>query len=380
MTEAEAKFEPLRFPEAQLQKALAQRLSFLEPLSRAYEAAVGSGGPWSIAALHRLALWALHFAEEVDLIEPPASLKGPALEKFRKDLRSVSIPLREKAKSTWNDAYSKAVAAGRFSPILPEIADSLSDFGLSPPGRAQGPKRKLHLAGVGMPASPQAMAEAFRVVREKLIKNAKDPLAWVDYGNLLWAEQKPLFSKMAYERAIALSAKNATALNNLAVVKWNQEGESWVSLMEVVSLLEESLKIDDFFLVAKQNLAILMNYYRIFPKAKSLWEQVLARSPNPEAQEGLAIALQGTGNLSAAENAFQKLSVQVKGPSPLVAFHKAARHSMRGLSFVDIAQGSEEMERCVDVLETISESSLQGFEKTAFDHLKGKCETWKTAR
>src|SRR5206468_7501850 len=51
----------------------------------------------SVAALDRLALWAMNFANEVDAI-PSAQAKNP--DAFRKSLGSVSGPLRRKAYET----------------------------------------------------------------------------------------------------------------------------------------------------------------------------------------------------------------------------------------------------------------------------------------
>ena len=218
-------FDPMKLPEAQLQKGLTQRLNFLEPLSKSYQSVVQVGGAWGVAALHRLALFAVHFADEVDAIEPPSSLKGPSLEKFRRDLGSISGPLREKARVTWNDGYTKALGVNLFSPFLPEVADSLADFKVPTPGRAQGPRGKFHLAGLSADGSPDTQSVAFQKVRNKLILNAKDAGAWIDYGNLLWGDGKPLLAKIAYQRALALNPRNALALNNLAVVQISSGGE-----------------------------------------------------------------------------------------------------------------------------------------------------------
>jgi hypothetical protein len=59
MMEQERRFAPLSMPEAKLKAGIAERLAFLEPLSRAYTSAVEAGGPWAVAALDRLAAWAM---------------------------------------------------------------------------------------------------------------------------------------------------------------------------------------------------------------------------------------------------------------------------------------------------------------------------------
>jgi tetratricopeptide (TPR) repeat protein len=365
LSEQEVQFEPMKFPEKQLQRALNQRLSFLDPLSRAYQSAVQMGGPWAVAALHRLASFAYHFADEVDSIEPPSSLQGAALEKFRRDLSSVSLPLREKAKSTWNDGYAKASSLKLMSPVLPEMADRLADFRVQSPGRAQGPRGQFRLAGMPPQGGDQSVSSAFQKVREQLLKNAKSEAAWVNYGNLLWGDGKPLLAKIAYERALSLNSKSVSALNNLAVVGVSSEGEEdWVAAGEGIHYLQEALNIDDFNIPAKVNQAKILNYYRLFARSKNLWEQVLVRNSTADAEEGFAIALQGTGNSSAAESRFKKNAG--KSDSKFVPiYHEAARSHPKN---------------CVSLLDDLDSSSLLGFEKQSVEYLKEKCKSWKESQ
>ncbi len=367
LSENEATFSPLKLPEVHLQKALNERINFLEPLSRSYQSVMQAGGVWGIAGLHRLALFAMHFADEVDAIDPPSE---NTREKFRRNLVTVSGPLREKAKSTWNDGYLKAVSANIFSPVLPEVADQLADFRVSVPGRAQGPQGHFQLSGMAVDGASDGRENAFQKVRERLIQNSKDTTAWVDYGNLLWGEGKPLMAKIAYERTLSLQSRNVAALNNLAVVKLSSENEEdWVTATSSAGLLQDALKIDDFFIAAKMNLATLMNYYRLFSKAKPLWDQVLVKVRSGEAWSGLGIALQGTGNTGASEAAFQKAKdLGFEHSGFILNFHEAARQSIKG------GNGANE---CLSLLEKVDKSSLKGFEKTAVSHLRGKCEQWK---
>ena len=139
---------PLELPEANLKKALGERLEFLGELSRAYNSVVDAGGPWAIAALDGLATWAVGFADEVDRIQPSPGTPPAAVEGFRKQLRSVSDPLRKKAMDTWLDAYRKALAAEVLSPALPGICDRLAELKAPTPFRAQGFHGKLRLAGM----------------------------------------------------------------------------------------------------------------------------------------------------------------------------------------------------------------------------------------
>ena len=368
LMEKEANFEPMKFPEAQLKKGLNQRLTFLAPLSQAYQGAVEVGGPWGIAALHRLALWATQFADEVDAIEAPSTLQGAALDRFKKQLLSVSQPLREKAKSTWSDAYAKAASGLLLSPVLPEIADRLADFKAGLPGRAQGSRGGFVLSGLPANGGTEGSVAALSRVRSGLLKDAKDAGLWLDYGNLFWGEGKPLLAKIAYQRSLALRSKNAAALNNLAVVLMVSEGEEdWIASSEAAASLEEALKVDDFFVAAKSNLASLMNYYRLFSRAKLLWDQVRVRHAGGAADFGLAVALQGLTQYGQAEALFQKSSGEMSYSS-LVAYHQAAQESLKG------AAGAEE---CGSLLRKMDENAFQGFEKNSVSYLMKRCESWR---
>jgi hypothetical protein len=175
-------------------------------------------------------------------------------------------------------------------------------------------------------------------------------------------------AKVAYERALTLNSKNPAVLNNLGVVVIMSESEEdWLAVAEGSHYFEEALRMDDFFVPAKMNLATLLNYYRSFRRAKSLWDQVLARGTNKDGEAGLAVALQGSGNIPAAVGAFQRAEDQGVGKSQFVeSYHEAARASIKG------AEGAGQ---CVTILAGMDSSAI-GFEKLAVEHLKGKCEAW----
>ena len=219
LMERGAAFDPLKLPEGPLQKAIKQRLDFLEPLARAYESAVEAGGPWAVAALGRLAAFAYRFADDVDGIAPPANADEEGLVQFRKGLTKFSSPLREQAIRSWREAYTKAVSSELLSPAVPEIADRLADARSPFPARAQGPRGQLRLAGLPTDGGKDSVPAALQKTRDKLLKNAENADAWVDYGNLLWGSGKPQLAKIAYDRALSLSHKNAPALNNRAVIR-----------------------------------------------------------------------------------------------------------------------------------------------------------------
>ncbi|MCM2321712.1 MAG: hypothetical protein NDJ90_00440, partial [Oligoflexia bacterium] len=366
--EQEARFAPLELPEAQLKKAMNQRLAFLEQLSRAYGSAVEAGGPWAIAALDRLAGWVMGFAEEVERIAAPPGAAPAAVAQFRKTLAGVSGPLRKKAVQTWQEAYTKCIAAEAMSPALPEIADRLADSGIAGVGRAQGVHGLYRLAGVPADGGPEGSSAALEKTRAKLVKNPQDSVAWLDYGNLLWGQGKPLLSSLAYDRAEALNRRSPAAINNRAVVELSLAkgtSEDWLVAATASERFRGASKLDEFFLPAKFNRASLLNYYRLFPKAKPLWEQVLAKGAGADAQDGMAIALQGTGDLRRAEAAFQRASELGSPDSRFAAvYHEAAR-----LAATSPAQ-------CLSRIEDGDSATLTGFEKNAFERLKRACTSW----
>jgi tetratricopeptide (TPR) repeat protein len=364
--EASAHFEPLRLPEATLKKAMNQRLEFLEPLSRAYSGALSAGGPWGIAALDRLALWAWNFADDIDKIPPPNGIQGAALEQFQKNLKSISDPLRKKALNTWSDAYAKAAQMEALSPVLPSVVDRLADEGARTPFRAQGPRGRFRLAGLPADGGADGRAGALQKTRDRLTKNVQDAAAWVDYGNLLWGTGKPLLAKVAYEYALKLNPKNPAALNNRGVIAANGDNEEdWARAAEARQLFREALRADEFFLPAKLNYAALLNYYRVFGKAKSLWTQVRLKAQNADVEDGAAIALQGMGDLAAADEAFNKAASLGGAPGRFAAAYNAAARSA--------AQTKDGGADCLAKLGGLNEINLNGFEKDAVIHLRGIC-------
>jgi len=364
MLEVEARLEPMTLPEAQLKKALNQRLEYLEKLSQAYNSAVESGGPWGIAALDRLALWVFNLAEDIDRIPAAAGADAKVAAQFRKNLLSVSDPLRKKAIQTWNDAYRKSQSQEILSPALPGIVDHLAEAAPAHYIRAQGSRGRFRLSGIPADGGSEGRSGALERTRERLLKNAQDSMAWVDYGNLIWGDGKAGLARIAYERALSLNPKSATALNNRAVVTLSGGAEEdWFRAAEANELFKDALRGDDFFLAAKMNLAILYNYYRIFARAKPLWTQVLSKAQAPEAHEGLAIALQGSGDLKGAEASFAAAG---GGNRFVAAFHEAAR----------AAVSKEGASRCLAKVAEVDESAIGGFEKQAVENLRKACTTW----
>lgn len=358
-------FDRLELPDAHLKKALSERLGFLEPLSRAYNSVVEAGGPWAIAALDALGSWAMGFADDVDSIDPPSGADPAAVAKFRASLKSVSDPLRRKAIETWQDAYRKAVTAEALSPVVPELADRLADYRARSPSRAQGAHGGLRLSGIEPTADPAA-------TRARLSANPRDAAAWVDYGNLLWGMRRPGLARIAYERALALDPSGLAALNNRAVTLVSGRLEDWKAAGEAYALFVEVLHRDEFFAPAKINRAILLNYYRLFEKARPLWDQVLVRNPSADAQDGIAVAWQGLGNFEQAQAGFDKATRMGASPTRFaLIYHQAARQSLDGRT------GAA---RCVGTLDTLAGTGLSDFEKAAVENLRRTCVKWNVSR
>lgn len=347
-------FPPLASQKAQLQQALEKRIHFFQKLALLQKEALQSGGPWGIAALFRQAHWLLGFADEIDSLGPEA--------------KSISAPQRKKALATLQDAYRRAVENSILSPATPEIADAIANMRSAPPSRAQGYRGRFRLAGVPAMGGPDGLEGALRKVRARLEKNASDAGAWVDYGNLLWGEGRSMLARIAYERALSLNPKFAYALNNRGVVLLERGGpDDWYRSWEAQSFFQSALDADRYFLASKFNLAALSNYYRLFAKAKPMWEQVLARYNLGDARVGLAISFQGLGNPKQADVEWNKASAAgAREGGFTVSYHRAAR----------LGQKKENSRACRDLLEPFASKDLQGFEKDSVDRLREECEKW----
>jgi len=378
--EKEAHFDPLQLPEAQLKKALDQRTSFLEPLSKAYMSAVEAGGPWAVSALDALASWGTRFADEVDQITPPPNATPAAIAKFKTQLKGLSDPLRRKALATWAEGYSKAGSSELMSPALPAIVDELADANFGNVKRAQGYRGKFRLAGIPSDGGPDGREGAWKKTRDKLSKNAQDISAWIDYGNLLWGMGKPDLAALAYEYSLSLNAKaNPSAVNNRGVLALANDGEEdWYRAWQGGEFFREALNRDEFFLPSKVNLATLLNYYRLFAQAKPYWMQVRTKvQTSSDVEDGYAISLQGTGDLTGAEASFDRATeLGAKSGRFANVFHSAVRQTS---DTTNSSHGSLAAGQCLDKINELSEGSLSGFEKSAVVHLKRVCTQWKQA-
>ncbi len=372
--EAEGRFDPIAFPEAALKKALDQRLQFLETLSRAYGGAVDAGGPFAVAALDRLARWVKQFADQLDAAQPAPGMDEKALTALRRNLRGVSEPLRKKALQSWMDSYQKAVAAEALSPALPGINDEIAFArGAS---TAQGGEPTFRLAAIAADGGKEGAKFQFQRSRDRLLKNAQDAASWVDYGNLLWGEGRPGLARLAYDRALSIQPKNPSALNNRAVVGMLSEGLSdWSAVLEGQDLLNQALKIDDLFLSAKMNKAALLNFFRVFSKARPLWEQINSKGPVPETLDGEAVANEGEGRSKNADSLFARAEEE-GGRKDRIAkqFVNATRAAAKAFQAGSAGKFSERKQaasRCVDFMGDIDL-------KREGPIVRASVERWKT--
>ncbi len=364
-TERDTQFRKLSLPDDKLKRGLEERLKFLEKLNRSYLSVVEVAGPWAVAGLDRLANWVANFADEVDQIEPPKGASPEAIAGFRRGLKSVSAPLRGKAVDTWKNAYMKAVDRELLSPVLPVIADRLADFGVVAPARAQGFRDKFRLSGQPADGGKEGRTAAFERVRKNLIDNAKDAPAWIDYGNLLWGEGKPLVAKIAYERALLLNPKAAAALNNRGVLIASGSGqEDWIRIAEANQYFKQAIEKDELFLAAKFNRGAVLNYYRIFSRAKPYWTQVSAVAPQPDVIDGIAISEQGMGQTEAEKTFARATKAGGDSNRPSVVYHLAAR-----IAETDPGKCAKLADKLLD--------ETSGFERMAVQHLSEVCKERK---
>ncbi len=350
----------LEFPEKQLKAAVNERIESIETLSRVYHKALDAGGPWAVAALDRLATWVEKLADDIELTTIPSDFSDKSQADYRKQLENFATGIRKKAAATFSQALDEGRKNEWYSPHIIHASDRLGALN-GRKGLAQGPRGRLRLSGVPADGGPEGRATSLEKVRERLVLNPKEVKAWVDYGNLLWGEGRPLLARIAYERALELDSKHSAALNNRAVVAISGSGEEdWVRIAEAMDAFKTVLTTDGFFLAAKMNRATVANYYRVFSKAKTLWEQVLEKHTPPDAYDGLGVAMVGLENDLEAEKQFEKAETQGAGKERWTkVFHKA----------VTQPKNSD----CLSILNSMNGVELMGFEREAFESAKKTC-------
>lgn len=364
MLESTQNYRPLELPEKKLEKAVAQRIESFVTLEKAYGKVVQYGGPWGIAALHRLARWSVTFAKELDALNPPSDVRP---EEFERMLRGISQPIRAKAAETWKRAYVLANQSEILAPVLPEVLDELNDLRIQPPMRAQGAQGEFWLAGISRTGGEEGSNRSIEKTRMQLEKNQKDARSWMDYGNLLLGSQKSGLAKIAYERASILESQNPSILNNLGVSLLEEKGlEDWIAVHQAVEYLRQALSRNRLLIQAKYNLASLFNTFRLFSKAYPLWEQVHVKDKSRTVLEGYAIAAQGLGKVDEAKQLFNQSSSALN--SFAKGYHEAARFSM---------QGKGGAKQCSSFIDDVSMKGLGSFERRAVTHLTGVCSKWQ---
>ena len=346
----------LALPDDVLKRGLEERTKFLGELNARYQGVVEANGPWAIAALDRLASWVMNFADEIDGIDPPPTANAATIAGFQKSLKGVSDPLRNQALASWRTAYQKASAQETLSPMIPAIADRMARFGVAPPYLSQGFRDRYRLSGQPSDGGTVGKGMAYERVRSVLLGNPKEVQGWIDYGNLLWGDGKPLLAKITYERALTLDPKAAAALNNRGVLIVSASGqEDWIRVAEADTFFRQALAKDELFLAAKFNRGALLNYYRLFDRAKPYWRQVVAAAPQPDAYDGLAISEAGVGDAASAQKDLDRAG-QTGAPDKRFA-----------------AVYFEAVRSCGGSLKKLDELGLSGFEQTAAVRLRDLC-------
>jgi tetratricopeptide (TPR) repeat protein len=293
------------------------------------------GGPWAFAAMNRLAGVVDRLAQELKAVPSAGALV---------------VQLQNQAHAARVKAYSQLEKNEVLSPAVVELSSQLVRF-------AQGPRGGFRIAGV----SPQATEETLSQIRSRLTQNSKNSGAWVDYGNVLWGQGKSRLAELAFDYALSLNPKEASALNNRAAMILLSGGgeEDWIEANRANELLKKALQVDSFLVAAQVNRASLLNYYHVFAPAKKLWNQVLARSASPEAWDGLAVAQLGLGE----RGDFAKAeSLGADSDRFASAFHQAASRSI------------ESGKKCLGRLDDLPGDRLNGFEKEAAMRLRRFCE------
>ena len=364
-TEKEAQFEPLALPDAQLQRALQQRLEFFERISKIYRKAAEAGGPWGIASLSRLARWSLNFAEDVDRINPPDEFSEEQKAGFRKTLRTVSLPIRTKAIETLRSAYRTAVKDRILSSYTIDISHDLSEYQKGVIAPAQGGHWEFRL-------SRHDQTQTIGAIRKKLLSKPDSSNDWLSYGNALYRQGEFLLAKLSYERALDLDGKSADARNNLAVVSLKEQGVSdWLSALQAKQYLRLALSQSGDLDAVRWNIAHLYDYYRLFGPSSGLWRNLLSKERTKETYLGSAmnhIALRKQRSFQSARNASQNFP----GEQSLFLFHysNAVSHFLKSTRVG--------MEKCGEALSEIPNNDLIEFEKKAYQRLKRTCDHWKT--
>ena len=358
LAEKEMKREPLEFPEERLKRAYESRISEIGPVLAEYQKASALEGPWGIAATERIGDMALELSTDVENVLSD-SRANPEL---KKGMMELVAGFNKQAIDLAKGSYQKAQKEQVLSPALPILQDRLVDAGIGGMKHSQGARSGIKLIGMDPDGGKPGREESLKKVRDTLLKNRDDALAWIDYGNLLWGQGKPGLSLVAYDRSLALKTRYADAQNNRAVVLLSDLGiESWVAANEAVNLLRMALKVEPGNSAALFNLGHIFNYYRLYSLALPHLQNVSRKVRIAEVYDELAVSYWGLGKKT-------ETSVNSKKADSLGL--KAERFT-RKFREASMAKG----ESCLSLLGEISGGAdLKGFERVSVNRMKQRCQ------
>ena len=358
LLEKELKREPLEFPIDRLNRTYEARLTELARVIAVYQKAMELGGPWGLAAIERVGDLSLEISTDVENV----LMDSKATPELNAALMPGVTALAQQATENAKKAYQTAISEQLLSPALPIIQDRLVDAGVGGMRHSQGARSGVKLIGMDPDGGKLGKDAAFGKVREALLKDSDDALAWIDYGNLLWGIGKPGLSSVAYDRSLALKTRFADAQNNRAVVLVSDLGlENWVAANDAVALWKLAVKHEPRNSAALFNLGHIFNYYRLFKLSLPHLQNVSRRVKIGEVFDALAVSYWGMGKKTEAElNSNKAESLGLKPERFTRKFRESS--SLKG-------------EPCVSRLDEIpGKGELKGFERVSVNRMRQRCQ------
>ncbi len=358
LAEKEMKREKLEFPADRLKKAYDARIAEITGVFGAYQKAAGLDGPWGIAAAERMGDVALELSTDVE-----NALGDPrATPELKAGMMELVTGFNQKAVELAKESYQKAQKEQLLSPALPILQDRLVDAGVGGMKHSQGQRSGVKLIGMDPDGGKLGREEALKKVREALLKNLDDALAWIDYGNLLWGLGKPGLSSVAYDRSLSLKARWADAQNNRAVVMVSDLGlENWIAANEAVTLWRKAIQVEAGNSAALFNLGHVFNYYRLFNLALPHLQKAARKVRVAEVHDELAVTYWGLG----------------KKTETTLNSRKADSLGLRPDRFTKKFRESSQLkgEACLGRLgEIAGVQELKGFERISVNRMKQRCQ------
>ncbi|MBI2606848.1 MAG: tetratricopeptide repeat protein [Deltaproteobacteria bacterium] len=311
------RFEALKIelPEAKLKAVTRQKLAMVERLVGRYQRVLSYGdGEWGIAALSRLARIFAGFASEIEHAPvPPNIASNPALkEKYRAQLKNVYAPMLQKADEYLRQGYKKGLQLSVTSPVFTELSRDLSARAPTEFPPAEFPLDPLPAGLIGAVKDDDAKAlrksghEWRMSVTARLSKNPKDADAWVELANIEVISGRDRIAELCYEQALALSPKNAAALNNVSLIRIRAK-----EYLLAGQGFARAAGVAEFSKDVNLNLANYQMSFRQFPLAQALVDPLLKRFPEDRAiQISAAAAFLGTGKYAQAKGILDRLEAK----------------------------------------------------------------------